>query len=231
MFSKVFLAQTGREMEQFLPPKTAYMACHFSPYGAGLSNLPKALPEGSLLLLDDSMPVQGHDGGLVSGQLKELAETFSLQAVLLDFQREKTEEVCDMVKRILQALPCPTAVTIPYGKDFTCPVLLPPVPVNQGLQTHLSPWLSRGVFLEIGTDAAAITVTAQGSAITPLLPDHRRALPLEDPRLHCHYQVEVSPTRAVFTLQRDLRDLAALAEEADGMGTLGILGLYQELCK
>ncbi len=231
MFSKVFLAQTAREMEQYLPHKTAYMACHFSPYGAGLSNLPKELPEGSLLLVDDSMPVHGHDSALVSRQLKEVAQSFSVRAVLLDFQREKTDEACEMIGSILQALPCPGAVTQPYGADFACSVLLPPVPVNKALQEHLAPWLQQGVFLEIGCDASEITVTALGSAIMPLLPDRQRKLPHTDNRLHCHYQVEVAPDRAVFTLQRGPEDLVALAEDAYRLGALGVLGLYQELCK
>ena len=47
-----FLAMTAAEIEHStpLPPNVAWMACHFSPYGAGLSNLPKNLPAGSLLI-------------------------------------------------------------------------------------------------------------------------------------------------------------------------------------
>ncbi len=231
MFSKVFLAQTIQEMEQFLPPKTAYMACHFSPYNAGLSNLPKQLPKGSLLLVDDSMPVQDHDSALISRQLQEIVEAYSIHAVVLDFQREQTNEAFKMIRDIIPALPCPVAVPVPYGKDLACPVLLPPVPLNKALKEYISPWLQQGAFLEIGTDAAEITVTAQGSSISPLLPDRTRILPLEDQRLHCHYQVEVTLNKAAFTLQRDLEDLAALTDEAYRLGALGVLGLYQELSK
>ena len=58
-----FLAMTGAEMRNnsVLPDKIAWMACHFSPYGTGLSNLPKNLPAGSLLMVDDITPPHGHD--------------------------------------------------------------------------------------------------------------------------------------------------------------------------
>ena len=53
-----FLAMTAAEMQNSsqLPPKIAWMACHFSPYGLGLSNLPKELPSDSLLMVDDITP-------------------------------------------------------------------------------------------------------------------------------------------------------------------------------
>ena len=88
MFSKVFLAQTEREMAEFLPKNLAYMALHFSPYDQGLTNAPKQLPEHSILLLDDSMQVTHHDTGLVTRQLKDLVNRFAPEAILLDFQGE-----------------------------------------------------------------------------------------------------------------------------------------------
>ena len=41
-----FLAMTAAEFrkKEDLPDKIAWMACHFSPYGLGLSNLPQRLP-------------------------------------------------------------------------------------------------------------------------------------------------------------------------------------------
>ena len=46
MAIRPFLAMTAAEIRgtETLPPKTAWMACHFSPYSTGLSNLPKDLP-------------------------------------------------------------------------------------------------------------------------------------------------------------------------------------------
>lgn len=229
MFSKVFLAQTYREMEQFPQQNTAYMACHFSPYSKGLSNIPPYLPKGSILLLDDSMPAQEHDTELVVRQLTELIQQFPVKAILLDFQGAKNAPCESMVDAILQDVPCPIAVTLLYAENRNCPVLIPPCPVNVPLQKHLAPWLKQGVFLEIGTECAEITVTQEKSTCTTLPFGKEKALPLTEPKLHCHYHVEVSSEKAVFTLQRTLEDLASLTEEALQLGVQGVVGLFQEL--
>lgn len=225
MFSRVFLAATARELETALPKRTAYMACHFSAGGTGLSNMPRTLPADSILLLDDSMPVQGHIPETVVQQMKELVSRFSVRAVLLDFQRPPTVESEKMVSAILENCSCTAAVTPAYAKkDF--PVFLPPPPPNKPLAEHLKPW-KNGVFLELYSEGLEITVTKGGSRATSAFPS--APLPLEDDRLHSHYQVTVSPGKAVFTLSRSREDLAALAQEAEELGVLGTVGLYQEL--
>ena len=226
MFSQVFLAVTHREMETFCPKRTAYMACHFSPGGKGLSNLPRHLPAGSILLLDDSMPVQGHSKEAVVQQLQELACAFDLQAILLDFQRPQTEQASQMATAILQGLPCCVAVPPMYATEHP-PVFLPPPPVNKPLGTYLHPWLKQGVFLEIAPETARFTITKDGCAVCSV--PWEKALPQPDPRLHCHYRKEVSPGKVVFTITRTLDDLAALSREACDLGALGTVGLYQEL--
>ena len=227
MFSQVFLAVTHREMKTFCPERTAYMACHFSAGGMGLSNLPQWLPAGSILLLDDSMPVQGHNAETVAQQLKGLVDNFALQAVLLDFQKPWAEETAVMVSAILQAIPCPVAVPPGYAKVQNCPVFLPPPPVNKALGTYLQPWLKRGVFLEIARETVQFTVTKDGCAVCPI--PLEETLPMTDDRAHCHYRVENSPGKMVFTLTRTREDLAALSREAYDLGVLGTVGLYQEL--
>ena len=84
-----FLAMTAAEICAcpVLPPKIAWMACHFSPYGLGLSNLPKTLPPGSLLMVDDITPPHKHDPALIGKQLHSCVEALQCSAVLLDFQR------------------------------------------------------------------------------------------------------------------------------------------------
>lgn len=229
MFSDVFLAQTRGEMNAPLPPRFAYMACHFSLYGRGLSNLPDALPPDSILLLDDSTPPNGHDPDIVARQLTELVNRFSVKAVLLDFQNAETEESRAMVAALVRALPKKIAVTEVYAKDFPCSVFLSPTPVNMSLETHLSPWLQQGVFLEIAPDALQIAVTEKGSFFCPVPVNQYRTLPLTDHLLHCHYQVEASPEKAIFTLQRTKEDLTELVRRAYTMGILGAVGLYREL--
>ena len=48
------LAMTAAELGAApLPSHPAWMACHFSPYSTGLTNLPPKLPQDSLLILND----------------------------------------------------------------------------------------------------------------------------------------------------------------------------------
>ena len=227
MFSNVFLALTGGEIAEPLPERVAYMALHFSPYSAGLSNAPRVLPSGSILLLDDSMPAENHDPQTVVDQLKQLIDQFSSHGILLDFQRPKTKESECMVSYILEALPCPVAVTESYATVLSSPVFLSPPPVNKALEDHLKPWLAQGIYLEIAPDALEITVTQTESIARQIPPV--KTLPLEDKRLHCHYNVEVLSHKAVFTMGRHPEDLPALVAEAEQLGVLGCVGLYKEL--
>lgn len=227
MFSDVFLAQTSGEMGQLPDAKKAYMACHFSPYGKGLSNLPEQLPIGSILLLDDSMSPNGHDPQIVEQELKEIINRWDIAAVLLDFQGEIQQENIGIARHLKDALPCPVAVTEGYAKGLRCPVFLSPTPVNMAVKDHIAPWLQQGVYLEIAPMATRITVTENDS--TSLTIHSNEELPLTDDRLHCHYKVEVFPDKAVFTLRRTKEDLVALSKEAKQLGVLGTVGLYQEL--
>ncbi len=184
--------------------------------------MPRHLPEGSILLLDDSMPVQGHDPEVVVTQLKQLVTKFSVRAVLLDFQRPPTEESTKMANAILQS--CNAAVTPAYAKEGY-PAFLPPPPANKPLSEYLKPW--NKVFLELYSEGLEITVTKKGSLVSSI--DPTSPLPLNDKRLHCHYGVTVSPGKAVFTLSRTREDLAELAREAEELGIIATVGLYQEL--
>lgn len=228
MYSEVFLAMNDSQMRELHPKRAAYMAMHFSPYSAGLSNPPSYLPENSILLLDDSMPVQNHDTETVVRQLTELVTRFSVKAVLLDFQNSPTEESEKMVTSILNALPCPVAVTEMYARQLQCLVFLSPTPVNMPLKDHLAPWLRQGIYLDIAPGALEIAVTETGSKASAL-PANHYPLPLEDSKLHCHYNVTVTEEKAVFTLSRTQADLEKLVQEAYSLGILGAVGLYQEL--
>ena len=100
----VYLGLTEGEIRKNadLPRKSAWMACHFSSNSAGISNLPRRLPEESLLILDDSTPIQGHDPLLVRDMLTEAVRSWRCSALLLDFQRPGAEE---MVGALHEALP------------------------------------------------------------------------------------------------------------------------------
>ena len=229
MFSNVYLAATQREIEEFLPKKAAYLSCHFSSSGKGLSNLPQRLPEGSLLLVDDSMPVYGHESASVAKQLCDLVARFSLKAILLDFQREWSAEAQEMAQVILGAVPCPVAVTEGYARVLGCAVFLSAVPADVAIEKYLSPWLKQGVFLELAPCGLAIEVTKDGCKKAPSWA--QKQLSLYDKKLFCHYDVQVLSDKTLFTLTRTSADLAVLAEEALRLGAIGAVGLYQELCR
>lgn len=229
MESKVFLAVTEGEMAEFQPQNPAYMACRFSPYSSGLTNLPSVLPPGSLLLLEDSTPIEGHDPQVAAAQLEEIIHRFSPCALLLDFQNPVTAEGTKMVETLLQTLPCPVAVTEQYASSIGCSVFLSPPPVNKALQDHLASWQNREIFLEVTGDRQQFTVTEQGCSIAPLPAGAVYDTPRHDPKLHCHYHVEVFPGKAVFTLQRTKEDLLNMAQEALRLGVHSAVGLYQEL--
>ncbi len=227
----LYLAMTAAEMRgnDILPTQLAYMACHFSPYGTGLSNCPKALPEGSLLIVNDRTPIHGHDHTLIATQLQEMAESMAVGGILLDFQRPSCEETAALTKHLVNGLPCPVGVSELYGVELDCPVFLSPVPLDQGLETYLAPWQGREIWLEAALDGAEILLTEAGSNITPL-PCCAPVPPVhKDANLHCHYSIETKSSQARFTLNRTREDLDALLEEGKALGVTLAVGLWQEL--
>ena len=211
------------------PTKIAWMACHFSPYGLGLSNLPRELPPGSLLMVDDITPPHGHDPGYIAAQLEECVRQQNCCGVLLDFQRTGCEESKAIAEYLAAALPCPTVVSETYARDLQCPVFLPPVPPSVPLENHLSPWKHREIWLELGLDGEILTLTEKGCEIAPLPHPDLDERGFADQTLHCHYQIETKETSARFTLWRTNKDLIALLKETENRGTIHCVGLYQEI--
>lgn len=226
-----FLAMTAAEMQNqsVLPPKIAWMACHFSPYGLGLSNLPKTLPPGSLLMVDDITTPRGHDPVLIAEQLTFCAKNLQCIGILLDFQRQNSPETEAMAKYLTEVLPCPTALSECYAGDLDCPVFLPPVPPSVAPETHFAPWKGREIWLEISLWGEILTLTDQGCTVTPLpCPDPNRE-GFSEPKLHCHYTIETKENSAGFTLWRNWDDIQELLEEAETLGVTTAVGLFQEL--
>ena len=226
-----FLAMTAAEMRNcsVFPPKIAWMACHFSPYGLGLSNLPKELPAGSLLMVDDFTPPHGHDPALIADQLLNCAENFRCSGVLLDFQRLGCEEAKAIAKHLTESIPRPTFVSSCYAKDLDCPVFLPAVPPSVALAEYLSPWKGRDIWLEIGLEGEILTLTEQGCEVAPLPYPSPEQEGFADKELHCHYTIETNEKAARFTLWRNWEDIQKLLEEAETLGVTAAVGLLQEL--
>lgn len=223
----VYLAMTAEEMrtQGKLPTHLAYMACHFSPYGPGLSNLPQALPPDSLLIVNDRIPMHKHDPELIAQQLQKVCKLLSPAGILLDLERKEEALALQIVKAIVDSAPCPVAVTQWYAQDLSCPVFLGPVPLHMTLSAHIAPWEGRELWLEAALDSYTYTVTETGCTVKNCA--IRDALPFRDDQLHCHYGCSVAKEQIVFTLQRTREDLQALLEEAKRVTR--VIGLYQEL--
>ncbi len=145
-----FLAMTGQEIEKYSPPagRVGYLACHFSPYGRGLTGIPQTLPPGSLLVLTDRTPVWDHDPRRIAGELTQAVEGLGCAGVLLDLQRPGEPRTAAIARAVTEALPCPTAVTPAYARDLGCPVLAPPPAPWEPPQALRDRWPDRTLWLE-----------------------------------------------------------------------------------
>jgi len=231
MAMEPILAMTAAEMSKIssYPPKIAWMACHFSPYGLGLSNLPADLPPGALLMLDDITPPHGHDLGFIGEQLTWCVERFRCCGVLLDFQRPGSEETASIAKHLTETLACPCTVSECYGQELDCPVFLPPVPPSVPLEEYLTPWKGRDIWLELGLVGEILTLTEAGCEAVPFSCQNHCGEGFADDALHCHYTIDTNEKAARFTLWRTKDDLNALLAAAETIGITSAVGLYQEL--
>lgn len=231
MAIRPFLAMTAAEIRNtaILPSRTAWMACHFSPYGRGLSNIPSVLEEGSLLILDDITPIRGHDPEVITQQLMQAMEHLRFSGILLDFQRTGNRETADLAAYLSNALPCPAAVSQCYAESADCPVFLSPAAPSVPLKAHLSPWQNREIWLDVSPWGEVLELTEEGCRNTPLPPWEAPAEGFSDETLHCHYQITETETSARFTLWRTEKDLLQFLEEAAALGVTQAVGLYQEL--
>ena len=231
MTLRCYQAMTANEYHaaQKLPEHLAWMACHFSCYGSGLSNLPTNLPAGSMIIINDRTPVHGHDPKCIAHQLTALAEELKPSAFLLDFQREGQKETAAIVRHLSECLPCPVGVSECYAQDFDCPVFLPPPPLNIPLKEYIAPWSGREIWLEAAVDTQVFTVDGKGCRREPGEYPESDKPEFTEPELHCRYRICVFEDHAKFTLHRNKNDLAALLQEAESLGISLAVGLYQEL--
>ena len=226
----LFLAMTGAEFAAAgaLPKTAAWMACHFSSGDTGITNIPPSLPPGSLLILNDQIPLSGHNLGRVGEQLQQAADALDSRGVLLDFQRPHVPESKELAAYLVSRLTCPVAVSDLYAKELDCPVFLSPCPHHVPLSDYLLPWKGRRISLDLAVDAEVITLTRSGSQILPCplgeMPEGSHA----DKLLHCHYSIETSADSMQFTLWRSREDLQNLAAEAEELGAEMLVGLYAE---
>ena len=225
-----YLAMTAAEIgaDPPLPSKIAWMACHFSPYSAGLSNCPRQLPPGSLLILNDFSPIHGHSPEVVADQLRSCVDTLNCSGVLLDFQRPGNAETAALAQYLSGVLPCPMAVSSLYAESLSCPVFLPPVPAQTPVPEYLAPWQGREIWLATALDAMTVTLTEKGASFAPLPRADSAPNDFRDENLHCRYRITLCEDSAEFLLYRAREDLATLLQEAGKYGVTTAVGLYQE---
>lgn len=212
-----------------LPAEIAWMAFHFSSDGQGLTNLPSRLPEGALLILDDSIPCKGHRTDLVVQTLSEVISQFRCNGILLDFQRPENEDSAAIAAALAASLPCPVAVTPEYAEALSCPVFLPPAPLHMPLEKYLRPWKGRAIWLEAALEQETITVTKSGTDCQSGLPSEPFPSGFFDESLCCRYHTAVSADCITFTLFDTPQTLKKKLELACSLGVTRAVGLYQEL--
>lgn len=231
MAIRQYLAMTASEIaaNSPLPPQIAWMACHFSPYGTGLSNQPDRLPPGSLMILNDRTPIHLHDPLRIACQLNALMERFSCAGLLLDFQRSGCEETEMLCAFLSDTLPFPVAVSSLYARYADSPVFLPSLPCHIPLEKYISPWRGREIWLELALDCQELLLTPQGCQTHSIPHQEVTSSFHRDERLHCRYRPQVTSKEALFTLLRTREDLANLVSQAEKLGITTTVGLFQEL--
>ncbi len=224
-----YLAMTAEEIRSHTPAaQLAYMACHFSPYGTGITNIPTALPKGSMLILNDRIPYLRHDFHEIARQLSQAAEALSCGCVLLDFPRPDTPR--DLGPFLVTQLSCPVGLSPALAEDPKSAVFLPSLPPGGDLAAAVAPWQGREVWLEAIPEAVRVTVDARGSRRSPI-PLCEDPLPFYDEGLCCRYRTGVFPDRAEFTLQRGPQELQSLLKSAEKLGVTKAVSLYQHIKK
>ena len=228
-----YLALTAGELcgETAMQEKPAYMACHFSLYNTGLSNLPRTLPPGSMLILNDQIPFSGHDPHRIVDQLLQTIKHFSCDSLLLDFQRPGNAEVLHMCHLLSSEITCPMGISHHYADDLECAVFLPPPPLDVPLGEYLHPWKNRKIWLESALEGADFTITTNGCKTVYLPFEPPTAESFIDETLHCRYRCQVDREKICFHLYRTVDQLEALLDEADTLGIERSIGLYQQLGK
>ena len=181
-----------------------------------------------MLILSDEFPWNNHCEDAIIQQLAQIVARRKCESVLLDFQRPGVDAVYALSRKLTDALPCPVGVSHLYARGLACPVFLPPIAPNMSVEKALAPWKGREIWLEAALEGCEITLTEDGSSVSPL-PYPAMDSAHTDTRLHCRYRMTLEGRRAVFTLFRTREDLDSLLEESQSMGVSRAVGLWQEL--
>lgn len=190
MAREVYAAITGEEMGKIsiLPQNIAYLGTHFE--GNTLVDIPEALPEGSLLLIDDRVIPENVSIDLVIVSLSHLFPCLS--GIYLDFQQEDTPK--DLVHSLLKALPVPVGVPRRFGLGIP---VVPPRRLSMLPEKHYLP----GCWAEGAVSAWELTLTKDGCTKKEV--SAKESAYEEYSKLFCRYAVENDAEKAVFHLQNN----------------------------
>ena len=229
MAIRQYLAMTAAEMTfaSSLPHHAAWMACHFSPYSTGLTNLPAKLPPESLLILNDRTPIHGHEPERVCRELEQVLHRLHCPGLLVDFQNPPTQEALELTAYLAGSLDIPIAAPPEYAKECNA-VFLPPVPTDAAPSDYLKKWAEKEIWLEAALEGQNILLSKDGAAYSPNRHQDFDCIH-EEARLHCHYSIEDTPQGILFHTWRTMEDLKQLLQEAEAFGVTQAIGLYQEL--
>ena len=227
MSLRLYLAMTEAEIRRapVLPRNLAYMACHFSPYGTGLVNIPERLPPGSILIINDRVPVLAHNPEQIAKQLSDTVRRLRVFGVLMDLQIPDNPRTAQIVKNVTDALPCPVGVSESYAVD-SCAIFGAP-PIHQALTEYTKSKGSRPLWLEAFQETAFFKVTSSGCTISQ--GEKISGKCFFDDILQCKYQYVIQKDQALFHLTRASEDIPGYLRKAEALGIEIAVGLYQQL--
>ena len=227
---KGYLAMTAAEFSKASHIGTpAWMSCHFSPWGTGLTNLPIALPQGSMVILDDRYTPDVHDMETVKNQMQELCRHLKPACILLDFQRPKNPKAAEIAHALISILPCSVGISQQYAHGFTCPVLVDCPHPSSSLQSSVAAFAGRELWLELAPEQQRLTLTETGCHITEEALSQLSTPHFFDAETASCYHWTLSQKKATFYVQRDLDCLQKLLLQAEKLGITRAVGLYQQL--
>ena len=202
MVLPLYLAMMDGEMQDSpsLPPRIARMGCTFDPDGPGLLDLPEALPQGGMLMVDDRNPISSQDPHVVATTLAEAADRLGITGILLDFERPPAAVSQAMAACIIRMLPCPVGIPPAYGASLDCPLFLPPCPLHIPMAEYLKPWQHRKIWMEARMLQQTVTVTSTGTVYGIPSPADNLTGGYYDEILCCQCIPEITDAQVRFTL-------------------------------
>lgn len=205
------------------PGKPAWMACRFSPAGTALENLPEGLPEGAILMLDDSREPKEEVVAEAVFRLRMACQQLTVRGLLLDFLRRGNPVLAQLAKHLREELNCMVAAPAEYAGDGA--VFLPSPPLHKPLSEYLAPWQGRQIVLELAQENQCWRITPEGSTLTGETAGDTDA---ENRDLHVRWGIRRERDALRVSLRRGLPELEALEAEAARLGVPIGIGLYQD---